>query len=48
MDILKNERVMLAISFVGIILSTVAVIAAGYIHGKMSVGAVWNNLHNFH
>ena len=33
--------------FLGVIAATLAVIVAGYFHGKMNIGAVWHNLHNF-
>ena len=43
---LKNPTIPILI-FLGVILATLSVIVAGYFHGKMNIGAVWHNLHNF-
>ena len=44
----KNSYLVPVIMFLGVIFATLAVIVAGYFHGKMNIGAVWHNLHNFH
>jgi len=44
----KPDYLVPVLMFLGVIFATLTVIVAGYIHGKMSVGAVWHNLHNFH
>ena len=46
MSHLKNPTVPI-LMFLGVILATLSVIVAGYFHGKMNIGAVWHNLHNF-
>ena len=43
---LKNPTIPI-LMFLGVILATLSVIVAGYFHGKMNIGAVWHNLHNF-
>ena len=43
---LKNPIIPI-LMFLGVILATLSVIVAGYFHGKMNIGAVWHNLHNF-
>ena len=32
---------------VAMMVLTLSTIIAGYFHGKMNIGAVWHNLHNF-
>ena len=46
-EIARREFPKGIIPFALTICSTLAIIVAGYFHGHMSIGAVWNNLHNF-
>ena len=43
----KTSYLVPVLMFVGVIAATLSVIVAGYFHGKMNIGAVWHNLHNF-
>jgi hypothetical protein len=44
----KNSPYLIpTLMFLGVIAATLSVIVAGYFHGKMNIGAVWHNLHNF-
>ena len=40
-----NDRVYLVLSFVACLCFGLSIIAAGYVHGHMSVAAVWKSLH---
>jgi hypothetical protein len=37
--------VLMLLSFIFV---TLCIIVAGYLHGKMNIGAVWHNLNNFY
>ena len=43
----KSPYITPILMFLGVITATLSVIVAGYFHGKMNIGAVWHNLHNF-
>jgi len=44
----KNSSYLIpSLMLLGVIAATLSVIVAGYFHGKMNIGAVWHNLHNF-
>ena len=44
----KNSSYLIpSLMLLGVITATLSVIVAGYFHGKMNIGAVWHNLHNF-
>jgi len=44
----KNTSYLIpTLMLLGVIAATLSVIVAGYFHGKMNIGAVWHNLHNF-
>ena len=49
MDQEKKESSYLTptLMLLGVIAATLSVIVAGYFHGKMNIGPVWHNLHNF-
>ena len=44
---LPKNPIVPSLMFLGVIAATLSVIVAGYFHGKMNIGAVWHNLHNF-
>ena len=44
---LPKNPIVTSLMFLGVIAATLSVIVAGYFHGKMNIGAVWHNLHNF-
>ena len=43
----EGERLKLTLAFLAVIISTLSVIFAGYVHGHMSIKAVYNSLTNF-
>ena len=43
----EGERLKLTLAFLGVILTTLGVIFAGYKHGHMSISAVYHSLTNF-
>ena len=43
----KSQYITPILMLLGVITATLSIIVAGYFHGKMNIGAVWHNLHNF-
>ena len=43
----EGERLKLTLAFLAVIISTLSVIFAGYVHGHMSIKAVYHSLTNF-
>ena len=44
---MESERLKLTLAFLGVILTTLGVIFAGYKHGHMSISAVYHSLTKF-
>lgn len=43
----ESDRLRLTLAFIAVILSTLSVIYAGYLHGHMSIKAVYHSLTHF-
>jgi len=41
----ESSSLIPVLMILGIIVTTLSIVVAGYFHGKMNIGAVWHTLH---